>query len=137
MRSRVMPGSFVTMERRVPVRRLKSVDLPTLGRPTITIDGNFSVIMIFALSAIVSHRRRPTRAAREFRERRIRVRQRAGGTQNELRISAIASNTPRSLATSRSPRGNAPRSTFLHREVFAAWPEIRSFPRQAQALADQ
>src|SRR5580704_7024642 len=44
MRSRVIPGSFVTIDRRVPVRRLKSVDLPTLGRPTITIDGSFSVI---------------------------------------------------------------------------------------------
>src|SRR5580658_4103653 len=40
MRSRVMPGSSVTMERRVPVRRLKSVDLPTLGRPTMTSDGS-------------------------------------------------------------------------------------------------
>ncbi len=39
MRSRVMPGSLVTMERRVPVRRLKRVDLPTLGRPTMTIEG--------------------------------------------------------------------------------------------------
>ena len=47
MRSRVMPGSSVTIERRVPVRRLKSVDLPTLGRPTITIDGSFSVIEPF------------------------------------------------------------------------------------------
>src|SRR5579863_7636899 len=44
MRSRVMPGSLVTMERRVPVRRLKRVDLPTLGRPTITRDGVFLVI---------------------------------------------------------------------------------------------
>src|SRR5580658_1995275 len=44
MRSRVMPGSLVTMERRVPVRRLNSVDLPTLGRPTITIDGSLGVM---------------------------------------------------------------------------------------------
>src|SRR5205823_15040 len=35
MRSRVMPGSSPTMERREPTIRLKSVDLPTLGRPTI------------------------------------------------------------------------------------------------------
>src|SRR6266853_4248567 len=42
MRSRVMPGSLVTMERRVPVNRLKRVDLPTLGRPTITSDGSRS-----------------------------------------------------------------------------------------------
>src|SRR6266446_7999460 len=40
MRSRVMPGSLVTMARRVPVKRLKSVDLPTLGRPTMTRDGS-------------------------------------------------------------------------------------------------
>src|ERR1700736_5475221 len=44
MRSRVMPGSSVTIARRVPVRRLKSVDLPTLGRPTITRDGSFSAM---------------------------------------------------------------------------------------------
>src|SRR6266446_6068046 len=44
MRSRVIPGSLVTMARRVPVRRLKSVDLPTLGRPTITRDGSFLVM---------------------------------------------------------------------------------------------
>src|SRR5579859_1751917 len=45
MRSRVMPGSFVTMERRVPVKRLNSVDLPTLGRPTITKDGSRAVMI--------------------------------------------------------------------------------------------
>ena len=44
MRSRVIPGSSVTIARRVPVRRLKSVDLPTFGRPTITSDGSFSPI---------------------------------------------------------------------------------------------
>jgi hypothetical protein len=32
------------MDRRVPVSRLNSVDLPTLGRPTITIDGSLEVI---------------------------------------------------------------------------------------------
>src|SRR5215831_20722 len=51
MRSRVMPGSLVTMERRVPVKRLKSVDLPTLGRPTITSDG-IRAVMNFRCSAI-------------------------------------------------------------------------------------
>ena len=30
-----MPGSSPTMARREPTIRLKSVDLPTLGRPTI------------------------------------------------------------------------------------------------------
>src|SRR6266852_8611801 len=48
MRSRVMPGSLVTMARRVPVKRLKSVDLPTLGRPTRTIDGRRSGIGLCA-----------------------------------------------------------------------------------------
>src|SRR5580704_15976147 len=46
MRSRVIPGSFVTIERRVPVKRLKSVDLPTLGRPRITNDGSICVILL-------------------------------------------------------------------------------------------
>src|SRR5215472_10024714 len=44
MRSRVIPGSFVTIERRVPVRRLNRVDLPTLGRPTITMDASCAVM---------------------------------------------------------------------------------------------
>src|SRR4029077_12661161 len=44
MRSRVIPGSLVTIERRVPVSRLNNVDLPTLGRPTMTSDGSFSLI---------------------------------------------------------------------------------------------
>src|SRR5215212_2381094 len=40
MRSRVMPGSSPTMERRSPTSRLKSVDFPTFGRPTIATSGN-------------------------------------------------------------------------------------------------
>src|SRR6266436_3116687 len=52
MRSRVMPGSLVTMERRVPVKRLKSVDLPTLGRPRITRDGS-SVVMKLGGDAVL------------------------------------------------------------------------------------
>src|SRR5260370_6006282 len=48
MRSRVMPGSLVTMARRVPVKRLKRVDLPTLGRPTMTRDGRRSAINSWA-----------------------------------------------------------------------------------------
>src|SRR5215467_5405339 len=39
MRSRVMPGSSPTIALRDPTRRLKSVDLPTLGRPTIAMRG--------------------------------------------------------------------------------------------------
>src|SRR5690242_16689498 len=46
MRSRVIPGSSVTIDRRVPVRRLKIVDLPTLGRPTITTEESFAVIFL-------------------------------------------------------------------------------------------
>src|SRR5580698_6025805 len=42
MRSRVMPGSSPTMERRLWVRRLKRVDLPTLGRPTMATSGRAS-----------------------------------------------------------------------------------------------
>src|ERR1700688_678985 len=47
MRSRVMPGSSVTIARRVPVKRLNNVDLPTLGRPTITSDGKFCAMNNF------------------------------------------------------------------------------------------
>src|SRR5215472_3376042 len=50
MRSRVIPGSSVTIDRRVPVSRLNNVDLPTLGRPTITTDSNFSVIVCAAFN---------------------------------------------------------------------------------------
>src|SRR5437868_7381673 len=40
MRSRVMPGSSPTIDRRSPIRRLNKVDLPTLGRPTIATSGS-------------------------------------------------------------------------------------------------
>src|SRR5262252_2901356 len=36
-----MPGSSPTIERRCPISRLKSVDLPTLGRPTMVTSGRF------------------------------------------------------------------------------------------------
>ena len=39
MRSRVIPGSSPTIDRRVPVMRLNSVDLPTFGRPQIATSG--------------------------------------------------------------------------------------------------
>ena len=39
MRSRVTPSTSSTMEIRSPAIRLKSVDFPTLGRPTIAIVG--------------------------------------------------------------------------------------------------
>src|SRR5215813_2213025 len=41
-----MPGSSPTMERREPVRRLKRVDLPTLGRPTIANTGASLVCVV-------------------------------------------------------------------------------------------
>src|ERR1700676_1029011 len=44
MRSRVIPGSLVTIDLRVPVSRLNKVDLPTFGRPTITSDAIFFFI---------------------------------------------------------------------------------------------
>ena len=40
MRSRVIPGSSPTIDRRDPVSRLNSVDLPTFGRPQIAISGS-------------------------------------------------------------------------------------------------
>src|SRR5262245_24484091 len=40
MRSRVIPGSSVTMERRCPISRLNSVDLPTFGRPKMAMSGS-------------------------------------------------------------------------------------------------
>src|SRR5580658_9136255 len=40
MRSRVIPGSSPTIDRRLPVILLKSVLLPTLGRPTIATSGS-------------------------------------------------------------------------------------------------
>src|SRR5580698_747406 len=43
MRSRVMPGSSPTIDRREPVKRLNRVDLPTLGRPTIAKTGWLAV----------------------------------------------------------------------------------------------
>src|SRR6266566_6378757 len=49
MRSRVIPGSSVTMERRWLIKRLKSVDLPTFGRPTIAMSGNEDDMKSFSL----------------------------------------------------------------------------------------
>src|SRR5678815_984266 len=41
MTSRVVPGIAVTIARRVSLKRLKSVDLPTFGRPTSTTEGKW------------------------------------------------------------------------------------------------
>src|SRR5208337_3384108 len=43
MRSRVIPGSSPTIERRLFVSRLNKVDLPTFGRPTMATSGSDSV----------------------------------------------------------------------------------------------
>src|SRR5689334_9004075 len=47
MRSRVMPGSSVTMDRRCPIKRLNNVDFPTLGRPMIAMSGADSIYETF------------------------------------------------------------------------------------------
>src|SRR5579871_5489005 len=49
-RSRVMPGSSPTMARLRPTTRLKSVDLPTFGRPTMTRVGTLSE---FAVAEVI------------------------------------------------------------------------------------
>src|SRR5262249_27011792 len=83
MRSRVMPGSLVTMDRRVPVKRLKSVDLPTLGRRTMTRDGGRAV-MNWGRSAIfqcTAGKREREEAVREVsvEARSCSMRRRGGG----------------------------------------------------------
>src|SRR6266404_5027161 len=46
-----MPGSSPTMARRDPVRWLNSVDLPTLGRPTMATSGDgFFLLKVFSCS---------------------------------------------------------------------------------------
>src|SRR5215472_10079354 len=50
MRSRVMPGSSPTIERRVPRMALNRVDLPTLGRPTMTMEGSATIDSLIAHS---------------------------------------------------------------------------------------
>src|ERR1700735_4262400 len=49
MRSRVMPGSSPTIERRCPIIALNKVDLPTFGRPTITTDGSVDTYLYHRL----------------------------------------------------------------------------------------
>src|SRR6267143_693784 len=76
MRSRVIPGSLVTMERRVPVKRLKSVDLPTLGRPTITRDGSCAVMNLSGGAIIhctVSRRDAPMKIEYGQQDRKVRT----------------------------------------------------------------
>src|SRR6266478_7822739 len=84
MRSRVMPGSLVTMARRVPVKRLKSVDLPTLGRPRMTRDGRV-VVMKLSGGAVLhcNVSRRATKAAKARTRRRDLVAEKYKGRVSE------------------------------------------------------
>src|SRR5579863_2932088 len=66
MRSLVIPGSSVTIERRVPVKRLNNVDLPTLGRPTITKDGSFFSSGIRVLAVLLYATTFPAASAERF-----------------------------------------------------------------------
>jgi hypothetical protein len=54
MRSLVTPGTSSTIERRSPISLLKSVLLPTLGRPTIAIIG-FGISKSFLCGALPLH----------------------------------------------------------------------------------
>src|ERR1700730_8013017 len=95
MRSRVIPGSSVTIARRVPVKRLNNVDLPTLGRPTITSDGKFCAMNIFVP-------RKKTRAVRENLSRALRWRTDRAIPQQDVqqlyRIAASVQSRARTVA---------------------------------------
>src|ERR1035441_3214 len=72
MRSRVMPGSSPTIARRCPVIRLKRVDLPTLGRPTMTTVGVTSGMPLIIAGRIIALRERDRGlAGKERASRRI------------------------------------------------------------------
>src|SRR5712692_7467427 len=60
-----MPGSSPTIARREPIRRLKSVDLPTFGRPTIASTGT----RVFVFSATTDNLSSLTRASRQLETR--------------------------------------------------------------------
>ena len=49
MRSRVIPGWSPTIDLRSPVKRLNSVDLPTLGRPTTATNGRASRVSVSSI----------------------------------------------------------------------------------------
>src|SRR5438445_11072765 len=52
MRSRVMPGSSATIDRRDPTKRLNNVDFPTFGRPTIASVGSASDFFFLFFMAV-------------------------------------------------------------------------------------
>src|SRR5579872_6975489 len=55
MRSRVVPGISSTIAMRSPIMRLKNVDLPTFGRPTIATSG-FIMYMLPSLHPFLTFR---------------------------------------------------------------------------------
>ena len=55
-RSRVVPAVFITIARRVPVKRLNRVDFPTLGRPTIATI--FAIVYYVVLYFLITRPRR-------------------------------------------------------------------------------
>src|SRR5271165_6959526 len=60
-----MPGSFPTMARREPVSRLNSVDLPTLGRPTMATSGDGFFLLKVLLAQRLDELRSPSRYYRD------------------------------------------------------------------------
>src|SRR6202050_4858865 len=72
MRSRVMPGSSPTMERRVPRMALNRVDLPTLGRPTITTDGSSGTLRFWQVLTIYGNNNKLNGVNMGVQERRAR-----------------------------------------------------------------
>jgi hypothetical protein len=66
-----MPGSSPTMERRSPTSRLKSVDFPTFGRPTIATSGNAPsrLASLFCSLDILKYARLPSSKMEELTRR--------------------------------------------------------------------
>src|SRR5215207_5902120 len=95
MRSRVMPGSSPTMERRSPTSRLKSVDFPTFGRPTIATSGSAAPLASLLCSldiSVLKFNVRPyaPQGTPLFKDKTLR-RRRVGGKLR--RADALAANT--------------------------------------------
>src|ERR1700691_1711993 len=70
MRSRVIPGSSPTIDRRLAVNRLNSVLLPTLGRPTIATSGSFAA-PVFTGTTDLRYVGKGTPAAKQSKTRRL------------------------------------------------------------------
>ena len=103
MRSRVIPGWSYTMARFVPVRRLNSADLPTLGRPTMATRGSLS-------SGILPHSRRLLRRRFAFVRR---------SPSSDASLSTEDPGMYPSSTSSSSYRSNSDRSRRPRRSSFA------------------